>query len=65
MTGEEIDTMLDLMGLWYRYDFIGNFGIIMTKDPLDPTRSTRVYHHGKPTIKTKQIVFKKLIGETK
>ena len=65
MTDEEIDTLLDLMGLWYRYDYLGNFGIIMTKDPLDPTRSTQVYYFGKPTLKTKQIVFNKLIGEIK
>lgn len=65
MTDEEIDIMLDLMGLWYRYDYLGSFGIIMTRDPYDPRRSTQVYYFGKPTLKTKQIVFNKLIGEIK
>lgn len=62
MTDEEIDTLLDLMGLWYRYDYLGNFGIIV---PLDPRQFKNVYHYGKPTLKTKQIVFNKLIGEIK
>lgn len=73
MTSEEIDNILDLMGMYYSYTRWGNSGVIYIKDPttadqiLKAVKHVKTVKHGPNTQETKLAAYMQLInqGETK
>ena len=68
MTSEEIDNILDLMGMYYRYRYSGlKAGIIFVKDISTVDDYIKAVKHGPNTAETKLAAYMQLInqGETK
>jgi hypothetical protein len=66
MTSEEIDNLLDLMGMYYSYARYGDSGIIYAKDPTTVDNIIQAVIHGPNTAETKLAAYMQLInqGET-
>jgi hypothetical protein len=68
MTSEEIDNLLDLMGMYYSYMYRGvNAGIIFVKDISTVDDYIKAVIYGQNTAETKLAAYMQLInqGETK
>ncbi len=67
MTSEEIDSVLDVIGMYYSYIRWGNSGVIYIKDPTTADQIIKAVIHGPNTAETKLAAYMQLInqGETK